>query len=131
MKRTHSFFVIMAVVVAALCFASCEETPPVVGEEQTIPGRWKCTASTTPPEGATFWIRKGETIIISGNKSYDLDHGDGTAELGLCEWSTKEIRFQPLTQRDYFVFEYSTRTNSIILSYSRGHQIRLERFNAD
>ena len=131
MKRTHSFFVIMAVVVAALCLVSCEETPPVVGEEQTIPGRWKCTASTTPPEGATFWIRKGETIIISGNKSYDLDHGDGTAELGLCEWSTNEIRFKPPTQRDYFVFEYSTRTYSIILSYSRGHQIRLVRFNAD
>ena len=130
MKRTHSFFVIMAIVVAALCLASCEETTPVVGEEQTIIGRWKCTASTTPPEGATFWIRKGETIIIS-DQSYDLDHGDGTAERGICVWSTNEIRFKPPTQRDYFVFEYSTRTNSIILSYSRGHQIRLERFNAD
>ncbi len=130
MKRTHSIFVIMAFVVAALCLVSCEETTPVVGEEQTIPGRWKCTASTTPPEGATFWIRKDETIIISDDKSYDLDHGDGTAELGLCEWSTNEIRFKPLTQRDYFVFEYSTRTYSIIL-YSRGHQIRLDRLYTD
>ena len=120
----------MAFVAAALCFASCEETPPVVGEEQTIPGRWKCTASTTPPEGATFWIRKGETIIIS-DQSYDLDHGDGTAERGLCVWSTNEIRFKPPTQRDYFVFTYYTGTYSIKLSYSRDHQIRLERFNAD
>ena len=131
MKRKHSFFVMMAFVVAALCLASCEETTPVVGEEQTIPGRWKCTASTTPPEGATFWIRKGETIIISGNKSYDLDHGDGTAERGICVWSTNEIRFKPKTQRDYFVFKYYTGTYSITLRYSRDHQIRLERFYAD
>ncbi len=134
MKRTHSFFVIMAFVVAALCFASCEETPPVVGEEQTIPGRWKCnfTTSDTPPEGATFWIRKGEKIFIRGNKHYDLDHGDGTVEHGLCKWSTNEIRFIPHTQRDSFVFEYSTDTyNYITLIYSRGHQIRLERFYAD
>ena len=130
MKRAHSFFVIMAFVVAALCLVSCEETPPVVGEEQTIPGRWKCTSSATPPEGATFWIREGETIIIYGN-NYDLDHGDGTAEYGLCMWSMNEIRFKPYTQRDYFVFEYSTRTNSIILSYSRGHQIRLDRLYTD
>lgn len=128
MKRTHSFFVIMAVVVAALCLVSCEETTPVVGEEQTIPGRWKCTYSDTPPEGATFWIRKGETIIISGNNSYDLDHGDGTAEHGVCVWSMNEIRFKPLTQRDYFVFKYSTDTYYITLSYSRGHQIQLVRF---
>ncbi len=121
----------MAFVVAALCLVSCEETTPVVGEEQTIPGNWKCTSSDTPPEGATFWIRKGETIIISGNKHYDLDHGDGTVEHGLCKWSTNEIRFIPHTQRDYYVFEYSTAYNSITLSYSRGHQIRLESFYAD
>ena len=131
MKRTHSFFVIMAVVVAALCLVSCEETTPVVGSAQGLYGKWKCTYSDTPPEGATFWIRKGETIIISGNNSYDLDNGDGTAEHGLCAWSMNEIRFRPHTQRDYFVFEYSTGTYSITLSYSRGHQIRLESFYAD
>ena len=130
MKRTHSFFVIMAFVVAALCLASCEETTPVVGSAEGLHGNWKCTASTTPPEGATFWIRKGETIIIS-DQSYDLDHGDGTAERGICVWSTNEIRFKPPTQRDYFVFEYYTGTYSITLSYSRGHRILLESFYAD
>ena len=120
----------MAFVVAALCLVSCEETTPVVGSAEGLHGNWKCTASTTPPEGATFWIRKGETIIIS-DQSYDLDHGDGTAERGICVWSTNEIRFKPKTQRDYFVFKYYTGTYSITLRYSRDHQIRLERFYAD
>ena len=131
MKRTHSIFVIMAFVVAALCLVSCEETPPVVGSAEGLYGNWKCIYSTTPPEGATFWIRKGEKIYIRGNKHYDLDHGDGTVEHGICMWSTNEISFIPHTQRDSFVFEYSTDTYSITLSYSRDHQIRLERFNAD
>ena len=97
MKRTHSFFVIMAIVAAALCFASCEETPPVVGEEQTIPGRWKCnfTTSDTPPEGVLFWIRKGDTITFR-DFSYELVRSNGEVEEGKWQKIGNTLRFIPI-----------------------------------
>lgn len=104
MKRTHSFFVIMAIVAAALCFASCEETPPVVGEEQTIPGRWKCnfTTSDTPPEGVLFWIRKGD-IITFRDSSYELVRSNGEVEEGKWQKIGSTLRFIPILQEIFSI----------------------------
>lgn len=134
MKRTHSFFVIMAIVAAALCFASCEETPPVVGEEQTIPGRWKCnfTTSDTPPEGVLFWIRKGD-IITFRDFSYELVRSNGEVEEGKWQKIGSTLRFIPILQESFFDFLCDADNIYITLIYPTelNYLIRLERLYTD
>ena len=134
MKRTHSFFVIMAIVAAALCFASCEETPPVVGEEQTIPGRWKCnfTTSDTPPEGVLFWIRKGDTITFR-EFSYELVRSNGEVEEGKWQKIGSTLRFIPILQESFFDFLCDADNIYITLIYPTelNYLIRLDRLYTD
>lgn len=134
MKRTHSFFVIMALVAAALCFASCEETPPVVGEEQTIPGRWKCnfTTSDTPPEGVLFWIRKGDTITFR-DFSYELVRSNGEVEEGKWQKIGSTLRFIPILQESFFDFLCDADNIYITLIYPTelNYLIRLDRLYTD
>lgn len=134
MKRTHSFFVIMAVVVAALCLASCEETTPVVGEEQTIIGRWKCTFTTsdTPPEGVLFWIRKGD-IITFRDFSYELVRSNGEVEEGKWQKIGSTLRFIPILQESFFDFLCDADNIYITLIYPTelNYLIRLERLYTD
>ena len=134
MKRTHSFFVIMAIVAAALCFASCEETPPVVGEEQTIPGRWKCnfTTSDTPPEGVLFWIRKGDTITFR-DFSYELVRSNGEVEEGKWQKIGSTLRFIPILQESFFDFLCDADNIYITLLYPTelNYLIRLDRLYTD
>lgn len=134
MKRTHSFFVIMAIVAAALCFASCEETPPVVGEEQTIPGRWKCnfTTSDTPPEGVLFWIRKGDTITFR-DFSYELVRSNGEVEEGKWQKIGSTLRFIPILQESFFDFLCDADNIYITLIYPTelNYLIRLNRLYTD
>ncbi len=134
MKRTHSFFVIMAIVAAALCFASCEETPPVVGEEQTIPGRWKCnfTTSDTPPEGVLFWIRKGD-IITFRDFSYELVRSNGEVEEGKWQKIGSTLRFIPILQESFFDFLCDADNIYITLIYPTelNYLIRLDRLYTD
>lgn len=134
MKRTHSFFVIMAIVAAALCFASCEETPPVVGEEQTIPGRWKCnfTTSDTPPEGVLFWIRKGDTITFR-DFSYELVRSNGEVEEGKWQKIGSTLRFIPILQESFFDFLCDADNIYITLIYPTelNYLIRLDRLYID
>ena len=134
MKRTHSFFVIMAIVAAALCFASCEETPPVVGEEQTIPGRWKCnfTTSDTPPEGVLFWIRKGD-IITFRDFSYELVRSNGEVEEGKWQKIGSTLRFIPILQESFFDFLCDADSIYITLIYPTelNYLIRLDRLYTD
>jgi hypothetical protein len=134
MKRTHSFFVIMALVAAALCFASCEETPPVVGEEQTIPGRWKCnfTTSDTPPEGVLFWIRKGDTITFR-DFSYELVRSNGEVEEGKWQKIVSTLRFIPILQESFFDFLCDADNIYITLIYPTelNYLIRLDRLYTD
>ena len=134
MKRTHSFFVIMAIVAAALCFASCEETPPVVGEEQTIPGRWKCnfTTSDTPPEGVLFWIRKGD-IITFLDFSYELVRSNGEVEEGKWQKIGSTLRFIPILQESFFDFLCDADSIYITLIYPTelNYLIRLDRLYTD
>jgi len=134
MKRTHSFFVIMAIVAAALCFASCEETPPVVGEEQTIPGRWKCnfTTSDTPPEGVLFWIRKGDTITFR-DFSYELVRSNGEVEEGKWQKIGSTLRFIPILQESFFDFLCDADSIYITLIYPTelNYLIRLDRLYTD
>lgn len=134
MKRTHSFFVIMAIVAAALCFASCEETPPVVGEEQTIPGRWKCnfTTSDTPPEGVLFWIRKGDTITFR-DFSYELVRSNGEVEEGKWQKIGSTLRFIPILQESFFDFLCDADNIYITLIYPTelNYLIRLDRLYTD
>lgn len=135
MKRTHSIFVIMAVVVAALCLASCEETTPVVGERKTFYGKWKCnfTTSDTPPEGVLFRIRKGDVITFNNSGSYDLVHSDGKKEHGL--WLEKQDRilsFKPDAQPEYFNFTYTALDENILtLMYSSDYRFNLRRLKSD
>lgn len=134
MKRTHSFFVIMAVVVAALCLVSCEETTPAVGEEQTIPGRWKCnfTTSDTPPEGVLFWIRKGD-IITFRDSSYELVRSNGEVEEGKWQKIGSTLRFIPILQESFFDFLCDADNIYITLIYPTelNYLIRLDRLYTD
>ncbi len=133
MKRTLSIFVIMAFVVAALCLVSCEGTTPVVGEEQTISGRWKCvfTTSDTPPEGVLLRIQKGDMITFYGVSRYELVHSDGGLETGKCEKRGNTLRFIPDFQQAYFDFSCDVDFVSMHLVYQSNYIIRLERFYAD
>ena len=124
----------MAIVAAALCFASCEETPPVVGEEQTIPGRWKCnfTTSDTPPEGVLFWIRKGDTITFR-----DFSYWEKTAAWYGSEGKWQKIgstlRFIPILQESFFDFLCDADSIYITLIYPTelNYLIRLDRLYTD
>lgn len=124
----------MAVVVAALCFASCEETPPVVGEEQTISGRWKCifTTSDTPPEGVLFWIRKGD-IITFRDFSYELVRSNGEVEKGKWQKIGSTLRFIPILQESFFDFLCDADNIYITLIYPTelNYLIRLDRLYTD
>lgn len=124
----------MAIVAAALCFASCEETPPVVGEEQTIPGRWKCnfTTSDTPPEGVLFWIRKGD-IITFCDFSYELVRSNGEVEEGKWQKIGSTLRFIPILQESFFDFLCDADNIYITLIYPTelNYLIRLERLYTD
>ena len=124
----------MAIVVAALCFASCEETPPVVGEEQTIPGRWKCnfTTSDTPPEGVLFWIRKGD-IITFLDFSYELVRSNGEVEEGKWQKIGSTLRFIPILQESFFDFLCDADSIYITLIYPTelNYLIRLDRLYTD
>ena len=124
----------MAIVAAALCFASCEETPPVVGEEQTIPGRWKCnfTTSDTPPEGVLFWIRKGD-IITFRDFSYELVRSNGEVEEGKWQKIGSTLRFIPILQESFFDFLCDADSIYITLIYPTelNYLIRLDRLYTD
>lgn len=124
----------MAIVAAALCFASCEETPPVVGEEQTIPGRWKCnfTTSDTPPEGVLFWIRKGDTITFR-DFSYELVRSNGEVEEGKWQKIGSTLRFIPILQESFFDFLCDADIIYITLIYPTelNYLIRLDRLYTD
>ena len=124
----------MAVVVAALCLVSCEETPPVVGEEQTIPGRWKCnfTTSDTPPEGVLFWIRKGDTITFR-DFSYELVRSNGEVEEGKWQKIGSTLRFIPILQESFFDFLCDADNIYITLIYPTelNYLIRLDRLYTD
>ena len=137
MKRTHSIFVTLAFVVAALCLASCEETTPVVGEEQTIIGRWKCTFTTsdTPPEGVLFWIRKGD-IITFRDFSYELVRSDGEIELGRWQKIGNTLRFIPNLQENYFEFlcdadMFSIKLIKLIYPTELNYLICFDKFHSD
>lgn len=124
----------MAIVAAALCFASCEEMPPVVGEEQTIPGRWKCnfTTSDTPPEGVLFWIRKGDTITFR-DFSYELVRSNGEVEEGKWQKIGSTLRFIPILQESFFDFLCDADNIYITLIYPTelNYLIRLDRLYTD
>ena len=122
----------MAFVVAALCLASCEETTPVVGEEQTIPGRWKCTYSDTPPEGVLFWIRKGD-IITFRDFSYELVRSNGEVEEGKWQKIGSTLRFIPILQESFFDFLCDADNIYITLIYPTelNYLIRLDRLYTD